>query len=144
MQLDPEDEVMRAALELAVGRTVALEDERRSGWAQYHLVSAKEYMRRYDGQGALYEYQRALKIQPSNKEARLTFAKRLSMNGMHELYLEQLLFLKENDAERKAMDGESAKKTRAQVTMDDTIEAYKDLLKDTLAKKWEVVAVTRG
>ncbi len=142
LQLDPEDEVMRAALELAVGRTVALEDERRSGWAQYHLVSAKEYMRRYDGQGALYEYQRALKIQPSNKEARLAFAKRLSMNGMHELYLEQLLFLKENDAERKTMDGESAKKTRAQVTMDDTIEAYKDLLKDTLAKKWNVEPFT--
>ena len=141
LKINPEDEVMRASLELAVNSTVSIEDSRRPKWASYHIKSAQEYMRRFDSQGALYEYQRALKINPTNEEARLAFAKRLSMQGMHELYLDQLLFLKENENLLHTDNPEGTaerKKTAAQIKRDDIIEAYSVLLQDTLAKKWDV------
>ena len=141
LKINSEDEVMRAALELIVNRVVPVEDSRRAEWASYHIKAAQEYMRRYDSQGALYEYQRALKINPTNAEARLAFAKRLSMQGMHELYLDQLLFIRETENAAKGAEAAGAKKTRAQTKRDDTIEAYSVLLQDTLAKKWNVEPV---
>ena len=130
--INPIDEVMRAALELEVNRMIPLEDARRGEWAQYHIQNAREYTRRYDSMGTTYEYQRALKIQPSNSEARMNFASMLEMNGLHENYLDQLLFIREN---REEADNEkSAEKT----AMNDTIEAFESLLQDSLAKKWGV------
>lgn len=135
LSVDPLDEVMRAALELQVGRSVPLEDSRRSAWASYHIKNAKEYAKRYDSAGASYEYQRALKIDPANEEARLAYADMLDMSGLHELYLEQLKFLKQNRPESSSA---SKQQNPADVKMDDTIEAYDSLLQDTLAKKWDV------
>lgn len=130
LKISPQDEIMRAALEITVGKNIALEDERRAGWAEYHVQAAREYSRRYESQGAVYEYQRALKIDPSNKEARTAFAEIMELNGMHELYLEQLLFIK-NMKDRNAGKNPSAE-------LDDKIEAYENLLQDSLAKKWNV------
>lgn len=130
LKISPQDEIMRAALEITVGKNIALEDERRAGWAEYHVQAAREYSRRYESQGAVYEYQRALKIDPSNKEARTAFAEIMELNGMHELYLEQLLFIK-NMKDRNAEKNPSAE-------LDDKIEAYENLLQDSLAKKWNV------
>ena len=131
LSIQSEDEVMRAALELAVKDTVPLEDERRAQWAKYHIEKAHEYQRKYDSTGTTYEYQRALKIQPSNEEARMAFADMLELNGMHELYLDQLLFV---DAVRTENNLSNYQKNK----MSDTIEAYTDLLQDSLAKKWKV------
>lgn len=131
LRIVPEDETMRSALELAVKAIVPLEDNRRPEWASYHIRKARECSRRYDSAGTTFEYQRALKIQPDNEEARMNFASTLELNGMHELYLDQLLFV---DAIRT---GEK-QQTLKQQMMDDTIEAYEDLLQDSLAKKWGV------
>ena len=140
LSVDPLDEVMRAALELQVGKSVSLEDSRRPSWASYHIRNAKEYAKRYDSTGASYEYQRALKIDPANEEARRAYADMLEMNGLHELYLEQLKFLKQNSAGSDSSSStNSAKKPDAAATrMEDTIEAYDSLLRDTLAEKWNV------
>lgn len=129
--INPLDEVMRAALEILVNKNVSIEDDRRSQWAENHIQNAREYARRYDSNGTTYEYQRALKINPANSEARMNFASMLELNGLHESYLDQLIFINQTRAESSVSD-------RAKTKMHDTIEAYESLLQDSLAKKWNV------
>jgi tetratricopeptide (TPR) repeat protein len=148
LSVNQTDEVMRAALELAVNKSVPVEDTRRSRWASFHITNAREYARRYDGSGESYEYQRALKIDPLNKEARQAYADMLELNGFHELYLEQLKFMKNiNGISDSAMtsaagtaspSGSPAKKNTADVKTDDVIEGYSSLLEDSLAQKWNI------
>jgi len=126
LSIQPQDELMRMMLELNVKNTVELNDSRRKTWANFHMNNARQYDSRYDKAGSTYEYQRALMLDPSNADARMAYANILEMNGMHELYLSQLQFIKEtSDAELKT-------------SVKDTIEAYDSLLQDTLAKKWKV------
>lgn len=144
LRIVPDDEVMREALELSVNDYVPIEDSRRAEWASYHVNVAREAQGRFDNSEMAWEYQRALKIQPSNEEARLSYANMLELNGMHELYLEQLLFIRENrvsstsDNSNDASNSSDLKKSFSEITMDDTIEAYSDLLQDSLSKKWNV------
>lgn len=126
LKVSPQDELMRMMLELNVRKTLSLDDARRADWAAYHIDIAKQYEGRFDKAGSTYEYQRALILDPSNKEARLAYANILELNGMHELYLSQLSFIKNNS------DGTIPS------SLSDTIEAYSSLLQNTLAKKWKV------
>lgn len=136
LQVDPLDELMRCALENEVNKIVPIEDSRRESWAQYHIKNAEQYMKRYDSIGASYEYQKALKVHPTNEKARLAFADLLDVNGLHELYLEQLRFAKDN---REPLESISSTSRRERATRtDDTIEAYDSLLEDSLAKQWNV------
>lgn len=126
LSIQPQDELMRMMMELQAKNSVELDDSRRKVWAMYHINNARQYDDRYDKAGSTYEYQRALMLDPSNTEARMAYANILEMNGMHELYLSQLQFIKEtSDKELKT-------------SVKDTIEAYDSLLQDTLAKKWKV------
>lgn len=122
----PQDELMRMMLELTAKDMLELDDYHRKTMAKYHLANAKQYETRYDKAGSTYEYQRALILEPSNTEARMAYANILEMNGMHELYLSQLNFIKETS------DKEIS------TSVKDTIEAYNSLLTNTLAKKWKV------
>ena len=126
LNIQPQDELMRMMLELTVKDELDLSDTRRKDWAAYHINQAKQYDSRYDKAGATYEYQKALMIDPSNSEARLAYANILEMNGMHELYLSQLNFIKETSEKELS------------TSLKDTIEAYNSLLTDSLAKKWKV------
>ena len=134
LSINPQDEIMRSALENEVRNTLSLEDSHRSLYARYHVENAKQYASRYDGSGAVYEYQRALLLDPMNYEARAAYAEILEINGMHELYLEQLKFIKEHNSEQIAAAG--GKKLLTE--LNDKIEAYNYLLTDTLGKKWNV------
>ena len=133
LQINPQDEIMRSAMENEIRNTLSLEDSRRSYYAQYHIANAKQYASRYDGSGAVYEYQRALLLDPMNYEARMAYADILEINGMHELYLEQLKFIKENNEEQLATLSK-----KQQTELNDKIEAFDYLLSDTLGKKWNV------
>ena len=133
LQINPQDEIMRSAMENEIRNTLTLEDSRRSYYAQYHIANAKQYASRYDGSGAVYEYQRALLLDPMNYEARIAYADILEINGMHELYLEQLKFIKENNGEQLA-----ALSKKQQTELNDKIEAFDYLLSDTLGKKWKI------
>lgn len=128
LSVNPQDELMRMMLELVAKNELDFDDKRRSEWASYHLNVARQYDSRYDKAGSTYEYQRALMLDPSNAAARLAYADILELNGMHELYLSQLKFVKENS---------DAKLPRS---LNDTIEAYDSLLNNTLAKRWKVDA----
>ncbi len=134
LSINPQDEIMRSALENEVRNTLSLEDSHRSLYARYHVENAKQYASRYDGSGAVYEYQRALLLDPMNYEARAAYADILEINGMHELYLEQLKFIKEHNSEQISKAG--GKKLLTE--LNDKIEAYNYLLTDTLGKKWNV------
>lgn len=176
LRITPEDEIMRASLELLVNEFVPIEDPRRTELAMYHVNCAKEASSRFDSSQAAWEYQRALKIQPSNEEARLKYAQMLELKGLHEQYLDQLLFVKSGRAEEATAESTgsgssgtcssaasgslgasgssgatssaaggasganqaSTKKSYKDVLMDDTIEAYDDILSGSLARKWKV------
>lgn len=146
LSIIPEDEVMRACLETLINDGendfVAQGDERRKEWAAYHIKKARECEKRFDKQAATYEYQRALKIEPTNEEARRSYAGMLKLNGLNELYLEQLLFIRQNklNIQTPIVEGgqKEAKLNYKDTLLNDTIEAYDSLLQDTLAKKWEV------
>ena len=126
LSLNPQDEVMRFAMEMELRDSLSLEDFRRSKHANFHLENARQYESRYDNAGAVYEYQRTLLIDPMNSKARFAYANMLELNGMYELYLEQLKFIQENTPDK------ITKK------VSDKIEAYESLLSDTLSKKWNV------
>ena len=128
LSVNPQDELMRMMLELTAKNDLDFDDVRRKPWAAYHLNVARQYDSRYDKAGSTYEYQRALMLDPSNAAARLAYADILELNGMHELYLSQLKFVKENT------DAALPK------SLNDTIEAYDSLLNNTLAKRWKVDA----
>lgn len=128
LTVSPQDELMRMMLELSAKNELDLDDKRRGEWANYHLNNARQYDSRYDKAGSTYEYQRALILDPSNSAARLAYADILELNGMHELYLEQLNFVKGNST------------SELSTQLKDTIEAYESLLNNTLAKRWKVDA----
>ena len=144
LSINPQDEVMRFALEQLVDSTISLEDSRRSKWAQYHVNKAKEYNRNFDGPSERYEYQKALAVDPFNASARQAFANLLERDGFYELYLQQLKFIKENDTTaaaptvRRDENTPKATKTAQERKNDDTIEALESLMSSNLAHKWNV------
>lgn len=133
LEVAPQDEIMRMTMELEVRDSLELEDARRKAWAGYHVNIADQCAERYDGTGASYEYQRALRIDPLNRKARMAYANMLELNGMHELYLEQLKFVQDFSE-----PGSVKVSKRSETFLKDTIEAYDSLLSETLAKKWDI------
>lgn len=146
LDIRPEDEVMRAAFELLVSRTVSLEDSRRENWAKYHVLKASEYQKKYAGPEMRYEYQAALRINPENYTARKAFSNLLKNDGFNEIYLEQLRFIQNNDLLKEKLEllkknGKPVDEKDAEaliVRLSDTVEGYDSLLNNTIASKWDV------
>lgn len=124
LAIAPEDELMRTALEQIVLDTFNIEDTRRTKWAQYHITRAKNYEGQYEAPQAEYEYKIALRLDPLNIPARSAYAAMLDRKGQQEMYLDQLTFISSIDT--------------VSVKVADTIEAYKSLLSDNLASRWNV------
>ena len=151
LSVAPEDEIMRLALEQLVDSTVSVEDSRREQWALFHLSKAKELKKNFDGQGERYEYQKALSVDPLNQEARQKFADMLYRDGLNELYLEQLKFIKENftDAQdtsyaesnsdvQTSEDTPKRKLTEQEIKNADALEGLESLMQDNLSHLWNV------
>ena len=81
-------------------------------------------MEKFMAPQALYEYQRALRIDPLNVPARLALARILLNNGYPESYLSQLQFLKDRG--------------KSDTATNDTIESYTSLLQNSLPLQWGV------
>lgn len=124
LSIAPRDEIMRVALEQLVLDSFDIEDSRRAKWAKYHVQKAREHEKLFQAGQAEFEYKNALRLNPLDIEARTEYAAMLDRKGQQELYLEQLNFI-------------NARET-VSVKMADTIEAYKSLLSDTLAVRWNV------
>lgn len=124
LEISPQDELMRAALEMLAIKYTDVEDPRREGWAKYHTKKAVEYTDKFLSVQATYEYLRALRLNPFDSAARLEYANLLLADGYTESYLAQIKFVQEQGKSDRALDN--------------TIEAYSSLLYDTLPQKWEV------
>lgn len=124
LEVDPEDEIMRTAMEQLVCSFLDIEDARRTKWAQWHSKKAEEFSQKYQSLQARYEYKRALTINPASAASRMAFAEILLRDGYPENYLGQLRFIKEQGHESK--------------TIDDKIESYSSLLEGCLSNKWDV------
>lgn len=141
-----DDEIMRAAFELLVLRTLPLEDPRRVDWAKFHVQKGLEHSKRYSGRAMRYEYQAALRIDPQNFQARNAFSNLLRAEGYSENYLSQMRFMHENEILQsgiQTMKDEGKKispddEKFALVKLSDTVEGYESLLENTLARKWDV------
>lgn len=140
LAVNPQDEIMRSALELASMKNLPLEDERRADWAEYHLKKGREYAKIFMGEKARYEYQRALRINPYDAKARLEFAELLSRNALNENYLYQLKFISQNKSlsSDSSPENSTGKPAADEIRLNDTIEAYEALLKYSLSAKWNV------
>ena len=130
LSISPQDELMRNVMEVEMRSVLSLEDLQRSQHAQYHINNARQYASRYDGPGAMYEYQRALILAPMNYEARFAYAGILELNGMYEFYLEQLRFIK--------IHNEKQLSAKQKTELNDKIEAYESLLQNNIAQRWKV------
>jgi len=124
LSIIPQDELMRVLLEQLILDTFDVEDTRRSPWAEYHIVKANEHEKLYEASQAEFEYKNALRLDPLNTKARSAYASMLDRKGQQELYLEQLTFISNIQP--------------VSVKVQDTIEAYKSLLSDTLATRWGI------
>lgn len=135
LTINPQDEIMRCALELLVMKELPVEDQRRSDWAMYHVKKARDYNKTFSGEEARYEYQRALKLDPNNSLARSEFAELLNRTGLNENYLYQLKFIQNG---KKSPEKMTAEEKALENRVNDTIEAYDSLMKYSLSTKWSV------
>lgn len=142
LEIEPSDEIMRAAFELCVLEHTALEDPRRKKWAQYHVKKGQDFQKTYNASSVRYEFQTALKINPKNKTARNAFAQILYNDGFDENYLEQLKFIKEHsvsfDGKTENLSERDQMRRDRYIKLSDTIEGFESLLENNLAKKWDI------
>ncbi|MDD6488177.1 MAG: tetratricopeptide repeat protein [Spirochaetales bacterium] len=124
LEIDPEDEIMRTAMEQLVCSYLDIEDSRRARWAQWHSKKAEEFSQKYQSLQARYEYKRALVLNPSSVASRLAFSEILLRDGYPENYLGQLRFIRDQGNESRAIE--------------DKIESYSSLLEGSISNKWEV------
>jgi tetratricopeptide (TPR) repeat protein len=120
---DSEDEFIRIALEEFVIETSRLEDPQRERWATYHFDRARSYRGRNLNDEAIFEYRRGLRLNPYAKE-RLDYAETLRLLGYPELYLEELIFMRDLGMSSRAVD--------------DQIETYTALMNNNLVRQWDV------
>ncbi|MCR4938535.1 MAG: tetratricopeptide repeat protein [Treponemataceae bacterium] len=124
LEINPDDEIMRAELELLVCENTKVEDSRRFEWAAYHLKRAKEYTDKYFSVQAAYEYQRCLRLNPMDIDSRKAYAELMLSSGYPEAYLSNLEFIQEQGA--------------GNIVIDDIVEGYRSLLYDTISSRWTV------
>lgn len=124
LQINPEDEVMRAFMEGILIDRLALEDTRRISWSTWHLNKARLYEEKNLSDQALYEYRRALKINPYDIDARQRYAKLLLTRGYPSRYVEQLEFIQSLG--------------KATQPINDAVESYRKLLTQSLPVRWKI------
>jgi len=124
LQISPDDDVLRSLMEGIIIRELPLEDARRSSWAAIHVEKARRFEQSNMSDQALYEYRRALKVNPYDVQSRQSYAKLLLSRGYPERYVEQLEFVQS-----------LGKSTNA---INDAVESYNKLLVDSLPVKWNI------
>lgn len=124
LQVAPEDEVLRSMMESIVIAQLSFEDSRRASWASYHVDKARQFEQNNMNEQALYEYRRALKINPYDVDSRQSYAKLLLNRGYPARYVGQLKFIQS-----------IGKSTNA---INDAVESYGKLLSTSIAQKWKL------
>ncbi|GMO46633.1 MAG: tetratricopeptide repeat protein [Termitinemataceae bacterium] len=123
VSIDPNDEFARTAMENLIINTTNLEDPLRQRPASWHFDKAAAFRKQNMLLDAVFEYRRGLRINPYSPE-RLKYAEILKLQGAPQQYLGELEFL--------AASGNSSK------TINDTIGAYTQTLKQSLYNRWKI------
>lgn len=124
LEANPDDEIMRMALENILQEKTTINDKRRHSWALYHADKAALFYERYMASHAFYEYIRSLRLNPLNDEVRRAYAN-LQLNEKNtESYVNQLQFI--------------VSKGNATREVKESLENYSALLRNSLQKKWNI------
>ncbi len=126
LNINEDDEFIRAVLYEIVIASTGLEDTRRSGWASWHFDRARNFRSRSLSEQALFEYRRGLRLNPFAPDRR-EYAELLRLTGFPSRYLEELRFLQEQGI--------------ADRSVNDAVETYNSLLSNALFRQWQVNSV---
>ena len=124
VDLRPDDEFARIALENLVMDGTTFEDPSRSRLAAWRFGRAADFERRLLFMKAIAEYRRGLSIDPYANVGRRRYAELLRSSKLPVSYLAELRFLESL--------GKSDK------TLSDAIEIYDRMLQDSLGRDWKV------
>jgi len=123
ININEEEEFIRAVLEETVISSTVLEDPRRARFATWHFNKARGFRQRNLNEQALFEYRRGLRLNPFATDRR-EYAEILRLLGYPARYLEELRFLQDQGKGDKILN--------------DSVEAYASLLSNALFKQWQV------
>ena len=124
LQVAPDDEILRSLMEEIIISKLSFEDARRASWAYWHVSKAQLFEQKNMSDQAMYEYRRALKINPYDVPSRQAYGRLLLNRGYPARYVEQLKFI------------QSLGKSTNQVN--DDAESYSKLLSGSVPNKWKI------
>ena len=123
LNIDPDDEFIRAALEELLMSNTRLEDPARARWASWHFDRARDFRSRNLIEQSLFEYRRGLRLNPYAADRR-EYADLLRLQGYPARYLEELRFMQNLGL--------------ADTSLNDAVESYNALLSTALFRQWNV------
>lgn len=124
LDIQPEDELLRLYTENLILTFLPLEDSSRNKIALWHYIKGKKFEEKNYGDQALYEYKRALSLDPYDTDTRLAYAKLLLNKGYPYRYLEQLEFIQSLG--------------KGTLSINDSVESYKKILQSSLPSVWNI------
>lgn len=123
----PGDQFIRTSAEMLITNNFTVEDDRRNEYAGYHFNRAKEFSSQHYLSNSIFEYRRALKLDPYDSDIRQAYAELLRTQGYNERYAGQLEFIINNG--------------NPSVKVKDAYESYSSLLKRSLSASWGIDSV---
>lgn len=124
VELNPDREIIRLALEDILLNELSLEDERRTRFATYHFGRGAEFAERNYHHRASVSYRKGLQLDPYNYEARMAYADLFRLAGSSARYLQELEVLRDLGHSRNELM--------------DRIETFSHLGVDDVARTWGV------
>lgn len=124
LEINPEDEILRALSDNISMSYLSLENESRKSASAWHADKAASFERKKLSDQALYEYRRALKINPYDYNIRSAYAKQLLNKGFTVRFVEQLEFIQSIG--------------KSSVIINDSVESYRKMLSSALPAKWNI------
>ncbi len=124
LQVSPDDEILRSLGEMHAASFLPFEDKRRSVWSAWHVDKARTFAETNLSDQALHEYRRALKLDPDDTSARLSYARLLLTRGYPARYLAQLEFIQSRGKGTKEIN--------------DAVESYSRLLSQSVQRRWNI------
>lgn len=124
LDIRPDYEIARIALEHIVSDSTDLDDSRRQGLAAHYLQAGKSLEDRFLHRSAERVYRRGLQIYPFDADLRIALAELYLYRNFRARYLQELEVL-----DSIGYEG---------YDLDDRIEAYRSLLRDSLSRQWGI------
>lgn len=124
LEVAPGDELFRAMAEEIIISRLPFEDKRRAQWAAWHIDRAEKFARNNMSDQSMYEYRRALKVNPYDIPSRKAYARLFLNRGYPARYVSQLEFVQSLG--------------KSDNSINDAVESYKKLLSTSVQTKWKV------